>query len=834
MQTSKARFSPVGLQFFTTMDPDKTMVLDRTALTEALVREGSVEPDTARQIAFEIKEELDRQEASEVTPRMVKRILDAKLVEYGFKPPLKLSENAITVLERRYLRKNEQGDVIETPEEMFQRVAHAMARADELYGRDDAWNTEAEFYSLMTTLQFIPNSPTLMNAGRELGQLSACFVLPVEDSMESIFDAIKNTALIHKSGGGTGFSFSRIRPTQDVVASTKGVSSGPISFMRVFDIATETIKQGGTRRGANMGILSVSHPDILSFIKAKTEQHLLNNFNISIALTDAFMAAVEADTDYDLINPRTGLPAGKMHAREVLDLIVDQAWMNGEPGIIFIDRINDDNPTPHIGRIESTNPCGEQPLLPYESCNLGSINLALMVRDGRVDFDKLKNAVHTSVHFLDNVIDMNRYPLPEIERMTRGNRKIGLGVMGFADMLVKLGIPYDSEDALHAGEDVMAFIDNESKKASETLSAERGVFPNYQGSIHDRNGGMKLRNATTTTIAPTGTISIIAGASSGIEPIYAVAFTRNVMDKDELPEVNPLFYRMAKEGGFYSDELMREIAKKGSVQDIAGVPEKVRRLFRTALDISPEWHVRMQAVFQKHTDNAVSKTVNLPHEATRENVAQIYRLAYRLGTKGITVYRDGSRSEQVLSIGTDKAAAPVQEKTAKIVPRERPDVMSGTTQKIKTGCGNLYVTINEDEQGPFEVFTTMGKAGGCSGSQAESISRMISLGLRAGIDMDIIRSQLMNIKCPNEAFLPGGNGRKIQSCADAIAYAMESHIRRKGLQQGDYEDLNAAVQAATAGAVAPVMGKTCPICNSPLIPQEGCLKCMGCNWTKCG
>jgi ribonucleoside-diphosphate reductase alpha chain len=608
--------------------------------------------------------------------------------------------------------------------------------------------------------------------------------------------------------------------------------------MRVFDVATETIKQGGTRRGANMGIMNVSHPDIQEFVKAKTDQHLLNNFNISVAITDSFMAAVEADTEYDLLNPRSGLSVRRLRARDVLDLIVDQAWKNGEPGVIFIDKINDQNPTPHIGRIESTNPCGEQPLLPYESCNLGSLNLALMVDEGKIEWERLAAVVHSTTHFLDNVIDVNRYPLPEIERMTRGNRKIGLGVMGFADMLIKLGIPYDSEDALQTAREVMSFIDAESKKASEALAATRGVFPNWQGSRYDREGGKKLRNATTTTIAPTGTISIIAGTSSGIEPLFAVAFTRNVMDKDALPEVNPHFLRMAREGGFYSEDLMREIAAKGSVQDITAVPEKVRRVFRTAMDITPEWHVRMQAAFQRHTDNAVSKTVNLPNGATREDVAKIYRLAYSTNCKGITVYRDGSRNEQVLSVGDGAAAGAAQMEQAgthrhKIVPRERPDVMSGTTQKIRTGCGNLYVTINEDELGPFEVFTTMGKAGGCAGSQAESISRMISLSLRAGIDMDIIRSQLANIQCPSSAFLPNGNGRKINSCADAISYAMECYMRKKGMSQGEYDGMTPAAQSSMTQRT-PAAGKTCPMCHGPLMAQEGCLTCPGCNWTKCG
>ncbi|MBI5526710.1 MAG: vitamin B12-dependent ribonucleotide reductase [Deltaproteobacteria bacterium] len=761
---------------------------------------------------------------------------------------MRLGDNAMRVLERRYLRKNADGEVMETPEEMFARVAHTVAKAEELYGHSDMVDEiERRFYDLMTSLQFIPNSPTLMNAGRELGQLSACFVLPVGDSMDSIFEAIKHTALIHKSGGGTGFSFSRIRPRNDTVASTKGVSSGPLSFMRVFDIATETIKQGGTRRGANMGILSVTHPDVLDFISSKTEQRNFNNFNISVAVTDDFMKAAEADAEYDLTNPRSGVIAKRLRAKKVLDAIVMQAWKNGEPGVIFIDRINAENPTPQMGRIESTNPCGEQPLLPYESCNLGSLNLAVMVREGQIDSEKLRSAVHGAVHFLDNVIDANRYPLPEIEKMTRGNRKIGLGVMGFADMLIKMGVPYDSEEALQIGEEVMAFIDEESKKASEALSAERGTFPNFPGSIYDREGGRRLRNATTTTIAPTGTISIIAGVSSGIEPIFAVSYVRNVMDKDELPEANPIFSKMAREGGFYSDELMREIARKGTVQDVEGVPARVRRLFRCAHDIAPEWHVRMQATFQKHTDNAVSKTVNLPHDARPEDVGRIYWLAYRLGTKGITVYRDGSRDEQVLSVQKDKiaqaGAAHEETEELKIVPRERPEVISGTTQKLTTGCGNLYVTINEDETGPFELFTAMGKAGGCASSQAEAISRLISLSLRAGLDIELIIKQLQGVRCPNPAWM---NGELILSCADAIARSMRQYVEmrakqgktvaaRPALEKAEKSREQKAVPAKISHALSgEKIVSVCPDCGGHIEQQEGCLLCRSCGYSKCG
>jgi ribonucleoside-diphosphate reductase alpha chain len=719
---------------------------------------------------------------------------------------LELTQNAQIVLKKRYLIKDDTGRPTENPEELFRRVALAIAQPDALYeGPDKVQETARKFLKLMTSLDFMPNSPTLMNAGRQLGQLSACFVLPVADSIDSIFEAIKHAAMIHKSGGGTGFSFSRIRPENDKVLSTQGVASGPVSFMSVFDVATETIKQGGTRRGANMGILRVDHPDIQQFITCKTDNLRMTNFNISVAVTDDFMRAVETGSDYSLLNPRTREEVERVSARDVFDKIVQSAWKNGEPGIIFIDAMNRDNPTPQVGEIESTNPCGEQPLLPYESCNLGSINLANMYADGHIDYEHLKAVVWGVVHFLDNVIEANKYPLAKIAELTRANRKIGLGVMGFADLLIALGIPYNCEQAVETAEELMGFIQKESKAASAYLGKMRGNFPNYTGSVYDSPDTAFMRHATTTTIAPTGTISIIAGCSSGIEPIFAISFLRKVLDGEELVETHPLFQKIAQERGFYSEELMKRIAQKGSIKDFVDIPEDVRRVFVVSHDVEPSWHIRIQAAFQKHTDNAVSKTINFPISASTEDVYQAYISAFELGCKGLTIYRDGSREAQVLNI---------QRKTQypQVEPRPRPDMTRGITERVNTGCGKLYVTINSDEYGFCEVFAQMGKAGGCAYSQIEATSRLISLALRSGVKVESVIKQLVGIRCPTPTWR---NGEQVVSCSDGIAKVLKQHAH-----------------ANITTGFADQMG-ACPDCGGAVEHEGGCIVCRSCGFSRC-
>ena len=760
---------------------------------------------------------------------------------------MNITENAKTVLEKRYLIRDAQGKALETVPQLFQRVASAIAQADRNYDpQADVEKTAQEFYDTMTDLRFLPNSPTLMNAGRELGQLSACFVLPVGDSMEEIFEAVKQAALIHKSGGGTGFSFSRLRPRGSVVNSTGGVASGPISFMKVFNTATEAVKQGGTRRGANMGILQVDHPDILDFISCKSDNNEINNFNISVAITEGFMQAVLAGEDYPLIDPRTKQEVGRLNAREVYDKIVDAAWRNGEPGIVFIDRLNRDNVVPSQGRIESTNPCGEQPLLPYESCNLGSINLAQMVKGEKkkeIDWDKLGQTVDTAVHFLDNVIDVNKYPIPEIDRVTKLTRKVGLGVMAFADLLMLLGVPYNSQEGVEIGQQIMGFIQRRAKEQSRHLAETRGAFPLFGESIYKDE--TPIRNATVTTIAPTGTLSIIAGVSGGVEPVFAFAFIRNVMDGDELIEVNPLLRRRLEERGLYSDELMKKVIAQGSLQHIEEIPQDIKDVFVCAHDVSPQWHIRMQAAFQKHTDNAVSKTVNFPHSATREDVDKVYRLAYELGCKGVTIYRDGSRGSQVLNIGKvskeaksdeapQAAPSPAQQQN-RLEPRPRPAVTMGITEKVKIGCGNLYVTVNYDENGICEVFTNTGRHGGCP-SQSEATARLVSIALRSGIDVQTIIGQLKGIRCPSTIRQPG---MKVTSCPDAIARAIEKVMRSQNggqmpsaVQEMERELNQGAQEEEMDHSIAGM--RFCPECGAPVVHEGGCVICRQCGYSKCG
>ncbi len=731
---------------------------------------------------------------------------------------IELSDNALRVLEKRYLMKNEEGKVTESPQELFRRVAKHIASAELRYDpKADISSWEEVFYQLIANLEFLPNSPTLMNAGRELGQLSACFVIPIDDSMESIFDAVKYTALIHKSGGGTGFSFSRLRPERDRVGSTGGVASGPVSFMRAFDTTTDVIKQGGMRRGANMAILNVNHPDILKFIEAKEDPEALTNFNLSVAVTDSFVKAVEEGSDYNLVNPRTGEVTGKLNAKEVFDKIVDMAWSTGDPGIVFIDEINRHNPTPELGKIESTNPCGEQPLLPFESCNLGSINLSKMVvcqdSQPKIDYSKLSQTVKLAVRFLDDVIDVNQFPLPQISERTKATRKIGLGVMGFADMLIQLGTTYDSEQALTIAGEVARFISGEADKASTELAKERGVFPAFEGSIYDVPSGPRLRNASRTTIAPTGSLSIIANCSSGIEPIFALTYVRHILDNEEFIEVNPYFEQLAKKEGFYSQELTKELAEGKKLSDMQDIPEEIKKLFVTAHDISPEWHVRIQAAFQKLTDSAVSKTVNFPNRATPDDVAKVYMLAYHEGLKGITIYRDGSRQSQVLTVGKKSGKT-----EGKLVPRKRPKVTKGITERVSTGCGYIYVTVNFDEQGISEVFSTLGKAGGCAAAQLEAISRLTSLALRSGVDLDSIARHLRGIRCPSIAW---EQGHAVISCADAIATVLQKYVR-----EGNADNHK------TFEAVQTWAGQ-CPECGGSLIYQEGCNICPNCGFTKC-
>ncbi|KKQ90879.1 MAG: Ribonucleoside-diphosphate reductase [Berkelbacteria bacterium GW2011_GWA1_39_10] len=778
-----------------------------------------------------------------------------------------LSENALTVIEKRYLLKDRNNKPIETPQEMFHRVSRHITKADLLYNatKEEVEKNEQDFYQIMAKLEFLPGSPTFSGSGTQLGQLSSCFVLPVEDNMQSILKTQMDMGLVQKSGGGTGFSFSRIRPKNDLVGSTGGIASGPVGFMQMYNDTTDMIKQGGIRRGANMGILRIDHPDIIEFIEYKNKEGTLTTFNISVGITDKFMKAVKEDKDYDLINPNTNKKVQTLKAREIFDKIVDGAWNNGEPGIVFLDAINKTNPTPQLGEIEATNPCGEQPLLPYESCNLGSINLGKMVKDTgkavEIDWEKLDRVTSLATHFLDNVIDMNQFPIAEIEEMTKSTRKIGLGIMGFADLLFQLEVSYDSDEAIDIAEKLMKRISDASHQTSQKLAQKKGNFPAFEGSMWDKKDNKFMRNATTTTIAPTGTLSIFASATSGIEPIFALVYTKTVMDGTALVEVNRYFKRALTNAGIYSDDLIKKVSKSGSIQDFDEIPDKIKKIFVTCRDISPEWHVKMQAAFQKHTDNAISKTINFPNSATISDVKQAYLLSFDLGCKGITVYRDGSRNVQILTTGMDskKKEDQIPEQTivatgAKITPRERPDVIRGYTYRLKTAYGKLFITINDDENGqPFEVFSHLGKAGGFFAAKAEAICRLISLSLRSGVDPEEIIDQLKGIRGPTPTW--SDDGKMILSLPDGIAQVLEKHLSKaqeslnlefKTAEQtkitaNDEVIANSNLQFSN-GFSKPVKVKSladlgeapaCPECSSMLELSEGCMKCLACGYSKC-
>ena len=812
------------------------------------------------------------------TTRAKTALRQAQDTPFGIEP--EISDNARVVLEKRYLLKDAQDKVIETPAGMFLRVARAIAEVETQYNpRADVAHWVEAFYKPMARMEFVPNSPTLMNAGTGAGTLSACFVIGLEDSMEDIMETAKEAALVQKFGGGTGFALSNIRPKGAPISTTHGRACGPVAVLRHLSSVSTLVTQGGKRDGANMAVMDVHHPDILDFITCKRQEGLIHNFNISVGASQEFMKAVERGEDYDLRNPLTGQVTGQLNAPEVFGQIIDGAWLNGEPGMIFLDRVNEDNPTLHIGRMTATNPCGEQPLLPYESCNLGSISLAQFIVEGEVnaqlDWERLADVVHMATRFLDNVIDANRYSVPEIERMTKQTRKIGLGVMGFADMLVTLDIPYSSHQGLELGREVMRFIREESDRTSEELAQERGVFPAYEGSSYQEQG-RPMRNACRLTVAPTGTISMIAGCSSGIEPLFSLCYHKhNILEGESLLYIDTNFERVAREDGFYSNELMDYLADGGSIQEREDVPEWVREVFLTASDISPEAHVQMQAAFQESVDAGISKTINFPNTATRDDVRTAYLQAWQLGCKGITVYRAGSREAEVLTSGKDaKLRLTEAEESASAgeanvgtihesslsavspVPQERPSQVKGVTDRVRTGHGNMYITINFHDEHPFEVFSNLGKAGGCDSAQLEAISRLISLGLRSGIDPGQIVEQLRGITC-----CPSwDDGTLVRSAPDAVALVLSRHVLpspsdpltlrpsavlRTGLSEGYDESIGTtegspyAVQQglflkAAANGNGTVARTRCPDCEGFLVYQEGCQRCPECGYEKCG
>ena len=769
-----------------------------------------------------------------------------------------LTENSRIVLEKRYLRKNSDGEIIETPEKMFERVASAIAEPENLYGdTGDFSYWQGRFYEIMHTLEFVPNSPTIMNAGTGAGTLSACFVMGLDDSMEDIMTTAKETAMVQKYGGGTGFALSKIRPKGNPISTTHGQACGPVSVLRHLSSVSTLVTQGGKRDGANMAVMDVHHPDILEFIECKQEEGQIHNFNISVGVSDEFMNAVKNGTSYELRDPESGKVVDKIEASLVFDKVIEGAWRNGEPGVIFLDKVNADNPTLNIGKMTATNPCGEQPLLPYESCNLGSINLTkFVIEDSDVkslDWDRLKEVVHVSTRFLDNVIDANVYSVDKIENMTKSTRKIGLGVMGFADMLVQLNVPYDSEEGLSLGRKLMKFIRSESDEMSKTLASERGVFPAFEGSKYDSTDGFEVRNACRLTVAPTGTISMIAGCSSGIEPLFALCYHKhNILGGESLLYVDKGFEKVAKEGGFYSQELLNYLADGGSLQERDDVPDWAKRLFVTSSDISPEMHVRMQAVFQESVDSAISKTINFPNSASDDDVRSAYLLAWELSCKGITVYRAGSRDAEVLTAGKEKDSSEennvestdnINLKSEMLTERQRPKVLSGVTERVRTAHGNLFVTINYNEEGkPFEVFASLGKAGSTESAQLEAITRLTTMSLRAGVEPSQIIQHLQGIT--DEPIWDKGS--LVRSTPDAVAQVLSRHLLKNnsidvntssdveqlGLFAGDSTE--EVIKESESSEEVLVKKLACPDCSiGVLVHQEGCLRCADCGYNKC-
>ena len=769
--------------------------------------------------------------------------------------PGQISENAEVVLKHRYLLKNDNNEVCETPDQLFRRVADALAEQDKKYGKSEkeVKATADKFYEALASLEFLANSPTLMNAGTPAGTLSACFVLPLEDSMEHIMKTAHDAAMVQKFGGGTGFALSKLRPKGASIKTTHGKACGPIAALRLLSSVSTLVTQGGKRDGANMAVMNVHHPDILEFIDCKTVEGEIHNFNISVGATNNFMEAVISNKDYDLIDPVSGQKSGSLNAKDVFEKIVKGAWKNGEPGMIFLDEVNRKSPVNHLGEMTATNPCGEQPLLPNESCNLGSIDVSKFVIGNNLDWDRLREIVHLTVHFLDNTIDANKYAISEIEEMNKKSRKIGLGVMGFADLLVKLNIRYDSQEGLNTGKNLMKFIMEEADKASEELAKDRGAFGGWEGSRPQLQGDNPIRNACRLTVAPTGTISMIAGCSSGIEPIFSLAFRKqNILEGKTLYYVDKNFESIAKSRNFYSEDLLEYLSEGGSLQNREDVPDDVKEIFKTAPDISPEDHVRMQAAFQESVDAGISKTINFPNSATEEDVSNAYLLAWELSCKGITVYRAGSREKEVLTSGTTDSKENNEQENdivRYVVPIERPSELSGVTQRVRTGRGNLYITVNMSKEGyPFEVFATHGKAGGNDAAMAEAVSRMVSLSLRSGIDPKDVIFQLKGI-----SDVPAWDeGELIRSVPDAIALVLERVVSEKpalplSLNETSQAKMFESPSNETIGMMITdqvqdlkpedqssiLAGVPCPECQSTLAFEEGCEKCYSCGYSKC-